>query len=629
MLILYCGLHYLIVLISTDFALERINMKNLKIGIRLFAGFAVVIVFLIIGGLLSYKSVVELSALTEEMYLHPYAVSTNIRDVGKGVENTLRRLREMAAAQNQKELDRLYATLHEEAKVTENIFHVLEQSSLKDQDKIKLIEKLFLVHDPISEKLLKEKSAKLSVGDIVPVVFQTPEEFTNMRELISGITVSSDDKSAGFYAMAKMKAKRIEVTIVVIFSVGIVLGIIISLWIGRGIVKPLNYIAQSLERIIPLSVSLNHTLTDKMAKGDWRETVSLHIDEKVRENVVAMAELKSETGYFARSTMGIFQQIVSMADSINMVSNQINEILTQVTLTSDHVATGAAQVASASESLSQGSTESAASLEEITSSMTQLGSQTDINAENAAQANTLAIAAADAVSLGQERMAEMADSMSRISRNSEEIQKVIKTIDDIAFQTNLLALNAAVEAARAGVHGKGFAVVAEEVRNLAARSARAAAETADLIENNNKEVQQGVENYEQTASALSEIVENITKTSDLVGEIASASLEQAQGISQTNAGLAQIDSVTQQNTANAEETASATAEMTEMAGRLNQLISHFTLKAQRSKNKVLRRKSREASAKNEALIPLDDESAADMVRPEEQIRIDEEEFAKF
>ncbi len=251
----------------------------------------------------------------------------------------------------------------------------------------------------------------------------------------------------------------------------------------------------------------------------------------------------------------------------------LEQLLGRVAEASEQVNQGGQQIAAASQALSQGATEQAASLEEITSSMTQLAGQVKHNAENAGQASALAGQSRDGASAGRTQMDELASAMTGIQESSQQISKIIKLIDDIAFQTNLLALNAAVEAARAGRHGKGFAVVADEVRNLAARSAKAARETAELIETTSTRVGAGSDLATRAAQLFENMVERATKVADLVGEIAAASNEQASGIGQVNQGLGQIDKVTQQNTASAEQAASASAELAGQAARLRQLVS--------------------------------------------------------
>jgi len=263
--------------------------------------------------------------------------------------------------------------------------------------------------------------------------------------------------------------------------------------------------------------------------------------------------------------------------ALEKAKNDLNRVISNIRLASDNISSGARQVADASQVLSQGATEQASSLEEISSSIAEMGSQASANAENANQANQLSEQAKNAAESGNKQMQEMIVAMDDINEASRHISKIIKVIDEIAFQTNLLALNAAVEAARAGKHGRGFAVVAEEVRNLAARSAKAARETSELIESSVAKAKNGSEIANQTAAALGEIVEGVTRTAGLVFEIAKSSNEQAQGIFQINNGLEQIEKVTQQNTANAEECAAAAEQLSSQAAEMKQQLAGFKL----------------------------------------------------
>jgi len=246
---------------------------------------------------------------------------------------------------------------------------------------------------------------------------------------------------------------------------------------------------------------------------------------------------------------------------------------------SREVAAAAGQVSTTSQTLAEGSSEQAASIEETSASLEEMASMIKRNAENAQKANDLAKQARSAADKGTSDMQAMSSAMAAIKVSGDDIAKIIKTIDEIAFQTNILALNAAVEAARAGEAGMGFAVVADEVRNLAQRSAQAAKETALKIEGAINKTAQGVEISTKVAYSLNEIVTKARQVDELASEVAGASREQTQGISQINTAVGQMDKVTQSNAASAEESAAAAEElnaqammMKEAVGELMQLV---------------------------------------------------------
>ena len=411
------------------------------------------------------------------------------------------------------------------------------------------------------------------------------------------------------------RAGYLSTLIIGIMCIAVVLGCFTAVLLTRMILKPVSAVVMGAQKIS--AGDLNVQLTEgRDEMGQMGAGLN---------SMIGQLQIKSEqAAEIADGNLDIEVSVASQKDSLGlafqkMVDN-LNHIIGRVLEATTQVSIAASEVSGASQSLSQGSTETAASLEEITASMTELGSRTSTNAENATQANLLAVAAADAATSGLKKMNELTVAMEGIQANAEQTQRVIKAIDDIAFQTNLLALNAAVEAARAGVHGKGFAVVAEEVRNLAARSAKAAQETASLIENSNRQINEGVGISRNTAEALNEIMENVKKTSDIIGEIAVASNEQAQGISQVNVGLGQVDMVTQTNTANAEETAAAAEEMASQSEMLKHQVTKFRLKAV-----VVDTSKKRVQYKEEAPVLGDKE----MVEPQKQIVLDDEEFGKF
>ncbi len=264
---------------------------------------------------------------------------------------------------------------------------------------------------------------------------------------------------------------------------------------------------------------------------------------------------------------GVFAFLLSAS-----ILRQLKALAKTLKETSLQVASAAGQVASASHSLAEGASEQAASLEETSSSLEEMSSMTKNNAANANKVKDLGSQARRAGDAAMSEMQTMSAAMNDIKASSDGIAKIIKTIDEIAFQTNILALNAAVEAARAGEAGAGFAVVADEVRSLSQRCADAAKETATKIEDSVQKSVNGVQISSRVAISLAEIVGKARQVDALAGEVAAASAEQRQGIEQVNTAVSQMDQVTQSNAANAEESASAAAELNAQAENLKQAV---------------------------------------------------------
>ncbi|MBW2186801.1 MAG: HAMP domain-containing protein [Deltaproteobacteria bacterium] len=368
-------------------------------------------------------------------------------------------------------------------------------------------------------------------------------------------------------------AKEKVGTLKLILYAGIcgVLIVFVVCWfvINRLIIKPVQQLISMIKGLE--AGHLDQRL--RMNRGDEIGVMAATMDafaDNLQDEILT-AFKKMSDGDFTFEAKGLIREPLAASNA------SLNDSMGQVQMAAEQISGGADQISDTSQQLSQAATEQASSLEEITSSMAEMGSRTKQNADNAVQVNQLTGQARQMAEKGNRQMHDMVEAMSDINHSAQDISKIIKVIDEIAFQTNLLALNAAVEAARAGQHGKGFAVVAEEVRNLAARSAKAASETATLIEGSVAKAGNGSRIAEDTAGALDEIVTSISKVSDLVGEISASSDEQAQGISQISIGLSQIDEVTQLNTSNAIECAATSEELAAQANDLREMLARFTL----------------------------------------------------
>lgn len=266
------------------------------------------------------------------------------------------------------------------------------------------------------------------------------------------------------------------------------------------------------------------------------------------------------------------------------ITRPLNIVISGLEDSAKEVSSASAEVSSTSRRLAEGALEQAAAIEETSSSLEEMSSMTRLNADSAAQANSFMKATSTLIEEAEVAMTRLTGSMANIEKSSEDTQKIVKTIDEIAFQTNLLALNAAVEAARAGEAGAGFAVVAEEVRSLAMKAAEAAKHTAAMIEESMRNIADGHDIVVKTNGHFKEIASGARKASELVGEISAASVEQSRGVEHINQAVAEMDKVVQQNAAGAEESASASTQMQAQAEQMKSLILRLLALVQGAKN---------------------------------------------
>ena len=453
------------------------------------------------------------------------------------------------------------------------------------------------------------------------------EAFSTTMEIADALVAMNEKIGAEAGVAAEAVATRSKAVALVMTLLAAVVAVALGLGLARSIVGPLRSVVANLGEMEKgrLGDRLRLRRSDEVGEmADTMDRFCESLEREVVDNLKKLAQGDLTMAVAARDGQD------ALRGGLQQIVGDLRSIIGEIQAVGEQIASGSAQVSDASQSLSQGATESASSLEEISSTMNEMASRTRLNAENAGLASKLAAQSQQAAESGNAQMMGMVEAMGEINASSQSISKIIKTIDEIAFQTNLLALNAAVEAARAGQHGKGFAVVAEEVRNLAARSAKAAQETADLIEGSVKKVAVGSQIANKTADALDEIVRGISKVTDLVGEIAAASNEQAQGIAQVNIGLSQIDQVTQQNTANAEESAASAVELSSQAEQLRRMLSRFRLRNQGAN--ALPAAGRRGSVPRLAPPPAAEGSGwgnlvADDAKP--LIALDDEEFGKY
>jgi len=556
----------------------------MKLQTRLVGAFAVVAVICAIVGFAGWRGISNLSGVVQTFSTNNIPELEGLGKMNaainsiKSAERTVLN-KQFGAKDREKELGKLaarFAMLDEGWKLCISTSKDKEEQALADKAKTQMAE-WKNEHEKYIGLVRSLSSGEGANNDAIYAQMQTVA-FGELRAAFNAFDATIEEiniasaKAADEEAALAIKTSATANTVSLIF---VLLGIVAAM--GLGFV---------ISRQITMPMLQGVKLAEEIAKGIFTSRLRLNRQDEIGQltnSLDHMAESLSRQVEVARTIAGgdltVKIELSSPQDTLGQALQTMQQglavTITQTKLAGNEIANGSLQIADSSQSLAQGASEQASSLEEISSAMTQMSSQTKMTADNAVKAQELSNAASSAAEDGNHQMRQMVEAMEEIRVASQSVANVIKVIEEIAFQTNMLALNAAVEAAHAGQHGKGFAVVAEEVRNLAARSAKAAKETADLIAGSVSKTENGAKIADQTAASLVEITNRIAQASELVRGIAQAAREQSVGIDQVSQGLHQIDQVTQQNSANAEEGAAASEELSGQASQLNQLMQAF------------------------------------------------------
>lgn len=393
----------------------------------------------------------------------------------------------------------------------------------------------------------------------------------------------TDGWSFGIVAPIKEMTSSIEYTIIGLLIssvVCILLGVLFTRTTARSIANPITLVCRRLEQLAEGDL---HSETADIRAQDETGILSDSLKKTVlslrgyMDEITHVLHEVSTGNLLVKPELEYNGDFVPIRESLDNITQSLHESMSAINQASDQVASGSEQLATGAQSLALGSTEQASSIEELSSAISEIAEYVKVNAQNAGGASESAEDVRAKIEVSNQYMKDMVEAMSRINSSSDEIEKIVKTIEDISFQTNILALNAAVEAARAGSAGKGFAVVADEVRNLATKSAHAVKDTALLIGHSREQVEKGTVIAGDTEQALTKVVQSIRVVADNVEQISEASLHQSERIDQVTQSMNQISGVVQTNSATAEESAAASEELSGQAQILKELVEKFRL----------------------------------------------------
>ncbi|MCI8530397.1 MAG: HAMP domain-containing protein [Lachnospiraceae bacterium] len=558
-------------------------MKNLKIRAKLLVTFLIIIILFCGTVYVSISGLRDNEEKYSEFYKVGYQITNKVMSMRRGLQIIVKDISyitiEDDASKSQKyleDMEKELALLQENgnwlfANFTDNP-ELLNSFSDNVQGAVAMQQEVIQ-----TAQTDNAKAQDMLLNEYQPLV----EEAVSNLIQISDIASANADRD--FNETVAMQQTLISIQFGIAVAV-LIITLVLSTYLTSSITRPLRALEKSAKKIEvgDFNIDINYESRDELGSlaKTFKNMTSI-LEDVITDASMVLSEMangnfdvrtKAEKRY-----VGSFQNLLA---SMRKLNRDLSSTLGQINQSADLVASGSGQVSDGAQALAQGATEQASAVEELASTITNISQQIKTTAENAMEAKVQSTTADTEVEECNRQMSDMIVAMEEITRTSNEIGKIIKTIEDIAFQTNILALNAAVEASRAGQAGKGFAVVANEVRSLASKSSIASKDTANLIEHSIEAVAHGTQLVDSTAQSLIKVVDAVRTTSSKVDVIANAAEQQADAIEQVSVGVDQISSVVQTNSATSEQSAAASQELSSQAEMLKRLVAKFILRAE-------------------------------------------------
>ena len=561
-------------------------MRNIKVSMKLIISFLIVVFLAIAVGVIGILGMSEINSADDALYEQNVVALSAMGNIREVLQSQLVQLRSYALnARDTVKIEEIHKTIVALEKDMDALFIEYQGTIIDKAAEYEYYEAKEMYQNAFSDIKRRVEAASLISMEEASRVIYDPQVSEVRNAMVDAFNKSM--KYNDLWAREKVDGntalfKTMLITEIVVLAFTVAIALFFAFYISGLISTPLIILSTFMKKAgttgnIMLTNS-DHTSINKysVVKDEIGQTINGAAAFVKHVNTIA-GKLESIAGGDLTVEIDLLSLEDTMGNSMRQMLENLNAMFAEIRSSASQVSTGSKQVADGAQSLAQGSTEQAASIEQLSSSIAEIAERTKENAVTAEKTSKLSSTIKESAEKGSRQMGEMITAVKDINDASQSISKIIKTIDDIAFQTNILALNAAVEAARAGQHGKGFAVVAEEVRNLASKSAEAAKDTGDMIQNSMEKAALGSRIAGETSESLREIVSGISESTILIEEIATASETQSLSIGQINTGIDQVAQVVQQNSATAQQSAAASEEMSGQSDMLQQLISQFRL----------------------------------------------------